>query len=275
MEIPLSLLKIAPFPAGLVAVLREIAGDESSEAAVEAVLTADKTWSAEVGSVRSKLLGVPSAKLQSESAKYDIREIAVAVTMHQYLRGALISKELTRYWRYLLACGLICRELSVALNGQPARAFACGLLHDLGRLTLMAAYPTKYESIFAAAQSAFGRNEIFNVAAQERLLFGFDRFQTGEWLVQEWNLPAFFRQIAGKFQSPNAPTPGDIVTVTRVGCSLTYSLGYGLLLGAPKTPVADLLKRLPFPRGHNLGSGFSLVRERTDFVLNRWMKELG
>lgn len=273
METPSALSKIDPFPVSLINILREIAETRDPQAAVQRIVGADQTWSAEVESLTSHLSQTPIAG--PASFNLGVCEIAIATSVHKYLSGALVAEELIRYWRYILACGLVCRDLFISLDERGALAFSCGLLHDLGRLALMAAYPLKYRELFIASERAFGRNELINVAVQERVLFGFDRFQTGELLVEKWALPDSLRQIVGKFQSPGDSTQIDIVSVTRVGCSLAYSLGYGLLLGAPRRSVQDLHSQLPFPVDHDLGEDFCLLRERTDASLKQLMALLG
>jgi HD-like signal output (HDOD) protein len=169
----------------------------------------------------------------------------VAIAVLQYMSNSIVSGELLRYRQYSLACAVACAEISRCTSIQPSLAFSCGLLHDLGRLALMTTYPSQYANLFAASESLFGRNQLLDLAQQERLLFGFDRFQTGEWLVEEWRLPPIFRRIVGKFAIAKVSVGLDLVALTRTGCSLVNSLGYGLMSGAPRRSVEDIKSALP------------------------------
>src|SRR4051812_34218749 len=124
MEVPSSLAKIQPLPARLIDILHTLAQDESPSA---------PEWPPTVSSTPDHAVDPIDSELCT---------VAVATGMHTYVRSALASAEPTRYWRYLLACGFVCREIAMVLNRPPELAFACGMLHDLGRLALMAAYPT-------------------------------------------------------------------------------------------------------------------------------------
>ena len=49
-----------------------------------------------------------------------------------------------RCWRHSIACGLIARELAPAYGVSKEKAYTVGMLHDVGRLGMLASYPVKY-----------------------------------------------------------------------------------------------------------------------------------
>ena len=76
-----------------------------------------------------------------------LAEIALTILVRGYIKEALSVSSVNKFWRYTLACALACRELSQFTSINAAMAYTGGLLHDVGRLALMAAYPDKYGNL--------------------------------------------------------------------------------------------------------------------------------
>jgi hypothetical protein len=175
----------------------------------------------------------------------DLAEIALSILVRQYMQRTFDLDEDRRYWRYTLACAFTCKELA-RLDGQNGvRAYAAGLLHDIGRLALIAAYPEKYANLLALTNSMFASGREFDISEYERLLFGLDRFATGDWLASSWNLPAWLHPVVGKFHQRPAAEGRELMEIVRAGTQMAHSLGFGYLEDAPRTPVAEILSKLP------------------------------
>jgi hypothetical protein len=270
-NVPSALLKIHRLPDGVICLLRELAGGKTDPVqATLAILTSDENWLREVSLFFPLISTIPEKDLVPTFEGRHLAEIAVATALRRYMKIGLVSELLSRYWKYSLACAIACSELSRCTTQNNALAFSCGMLHDLGRVALMTAYPEQYVNLFAASERLLGRNELINVSEQERLLFGFDRFQTGEWLVDQWGLPPFLSQIVGKFQSAAASADTDLIALTRAGCSLAYSLGYGMMLGAPRKSIQDLKSVLPPLALDRFGSNLNVLKNIIDQTFVHW-----
>ncbi len=180
----------------------------------------------------------------------DLAEMALSVLVRQYMQRAFDVTEDRRYWRYTLACAFTCQELMSVDKVTRLRAYAAGLLHDIGRLALIAAYPDKYANLLTLTNSMFESGRPFNISEYERLLFGLDRFATGDWLAATWKLPAWLLPVVGKFN--NQPTAPDrlLIAVVRAGTQLAHSLGFGYLEAAPRMSVREILSKLPSALPH-------------------------
>jgi hypothetical protein len=175
----------------------------------------------------------------------ELMEIALTLLVRGYLQSALTVAEDRRYWRYTLACAVCCEE--IALPGEDHRliAYVAGLLHDIGRLALIAAYPDKYGNLMTLIDRMFHDNPFFDLLSHERMLFGMDHFATGSWLAEKWGLPPWLRAITGKFDEAASGDYSPLVINIRSGTRLAHSLGFGYLKSAPRAEIRDILKQVP------------------------------
>jgi HD-like signal output (HDOD) protein len=180
----------------------------------------------------------------------DLAEIALSVLVHRYMQRSLDVAEDRRYWRYTLACAFVCQELAYSGGQTGLRAYAAGLLHDIGRLALIAAYPEKYANLLTLTNSMFESGRTFNISEYERLLFGLDRFAAGDWLAARWKLPAWLHPAVGKFKEHTLVNDRELIEIVRAGTQLAHSLGFGYLEAAPRLSVPEILSKLPSALPH-------------------------
>jgi signal transduction histidine kinase/HD-like signal output (HDOD) protein len=133
-----------------------------------------------------------------------VRSAVLAVTIFQTLGGdgptttkTNFSRE--EFWKHSLAVGCCAELLSEALRAawgsasgvDPADAFTCGLLHDLGKVALDAMLPKSFSKVVEAADMLRG-----NIADIERSVIGLDHMVVGKRLAERWHLPDSIRDCA-------------------------------------------------------------------------------
>ncbi|MBI5434613.1 MAG: HDOD domain-containing protein [Planctomycetes bacterium] len=99
--------------------------------------------------------------------------------------------ELEKVWRHSILTAQICREIALGYTPAsttehvaPDDAYACGLLHDLGKIVLFA----KYRDVYAELLMQCGRSE--NVCNEaERRMFGFTHSEVGAMIAHDWGFP--------------------------------------------------------------------------------------
>ena len=180
----------------------------------------------------------------------NLAEIAITISVHDYLQSALNMAEANGYWRYILACADCCSELAGPAKVDSLLAYAAGLLHDIGRLALIQAYPERYANLLALTDTMFATEQPFDILHYEQMLFGFNHFATATWLAHVWKLPPWLRPVVGKFDSKAPEGVPSLVATVRAGTRLAHSLGFGYLQAAPRTEVEAILKQLPGALGH-------------------------
>ncbi len=130
-----------------------------------------------------------------------VRSAVLAVTVFQTLGGTAPPGTSSRFprenfWKHCVAVGCCAELLAEQLPREhepiePATAFLCGLLHDIGKIALDAMLPKSFSRVVEAAELLRG-----NIADVERTVIGVDHLVAGKRLCERWNLPAAIRDCA-------------------------------------------------------------------------------
>lgn len=91
------------------------------------------------------------------------------------------------FWRHSLSVAIIAERiarLSKRKDLNPAEAFVCGLLHDIGKLALDHILPRSFARVVELANLNQG-----NIAEIERRIIGLDHHTAGKRLAEQWQLP--------------------------------------------------------------------------------------
>ena len=253
MVVPDAVTRIATFPPTAIAIIERIPLRSGEPYNITDLVAREPAWQQEVPAVAfagDDAVDVSTLDPEEVIATLDMDELAkivVTVASHQYIRGTMTRTVLQRYWRYTLASATASDELARNSTVNRALAYSAGLLHDIGRLALMASYPEKYANLLTLTERMFSVGEQFELSDYERTLFGLDRFAIAEWLADNWNLPPSLKSIVGKFQNVPPGQELDLVTAVRFGTRLAHALGFGMMLGAPRARPREILGQLPGP----------------------------
>ncbi len=167
-----------------------------------------------------------------------LQHLTLTLGVSSYMKAARKTEELDLCWRHMLASAVLSRELAKMVGVTPERAYAAGLLHDIGRLGLLAAFPAEYaDAVRNAVRSGDPLIEV------EKDVFGTDHCEVGRRLVESWNLPAEFAVVTGQHhETPDAGKIG-LQTVVQLACRLADALGF--FFAAPAQPVTlDEVRRM-------------------------------
>jgi HD-like signal output (HDOD) protein len=139
-----------------------------------------------------------------------------------------------------MATAILATEIANACDAFVKVAFTAGVLHDIGRLGLIVAYPSRYAT---AMRGANGR--CLDFLDFERDQFGLDHTEAGRLLAENWDLPEEFRIVAGRHHDPCEGTEVDLLRIVHVGCRLADALGYGLTPPLQESGMDAILESLP------------------------------
>ncbi len=130
------------------------------------------------------------------------REIASCV-LHALLERLLKAPvhqatiDLSMFWRHSVATGVISKVLCSELGIQTQNnIYLAGLIHDVGKIILDRFMHDVYKEIVKITY-----NENISVIEAEQRVIGESHAKVGGWLMEAWNLPSIFVDIANYHHS--------------------------------------------------------------------------
>jgi HD-like signal output (HDOD) protein len=221
------LARIPAFPPIVLRLLDLLARDDVEIRELVALISSDPAFSAQILRVANSPIFGFRARIDSlQSALVvlglrRVRSLCMTVATSNHMKAALRIEELSRCWRHMLACALLTEELARSCHAFEERAYTAGLLHDVGRLGLLLAYPAEYAGLLRNS----GRN-VLELLDCEREELGMDHCEAGRLLAVEWSLPEDFQIIAARHHDPQNNSEVDLLTLVHLGCKLADSLGF-------------------------------------------------
>jgi putative nucleotidyltransferase with HDIG domain len=150
------------------------------------------------------------------------------------------SEALRSFWQHSLAAAFAAEELAPVFRLPAERAYTAALIHDVGMLGLLVAYPDEYEQILEAVRTTDS-----DLLTLERAVFALDHCEVGLLLAEEWNFPRYLAEsIAGHHSAAEGAPP--LARLVRVASHAADALGFcnaGLRRHRPA--LAEVLDELP------------------------------
>ncbi len=95
------------------------------------------------------------------------------------------STDLRAFWKHSLSSAVLAREIAELISyPHVEEAYLAGLMHDVGRLALLATAPKEYSTNFLA------KDDEILCEIEERTL-KITHQEAGAWLIERWNLDSF------------------------------------------------------------------------------------
>jgi putative nucleotidyltransferase with HDIG domain len=234
---------LPPFPPVALRVLELLSKDEVETREVVDAFLVDGAFAAELLRVaNSPLFALPQGVKTVRHAvvilgQDRLRSLTVTVALRAYLKPGRRGSAVRKCWHHSLACALMAEELAPRCSLSPDLAYIAGLLHDIGRLGLLAGFPTQYTVMFHAAQRS-----ATDVRRLERDRFGVDHCDVGRYLAGQWNLPRELASVVVHHHEPPGPEEPMLLTLVRFSCGLATTLGFEAVRPYPAQIVEERLK---------------------------------
>jgi putative nucleotidyltransferase with HDIG domain len=150
-----------------------------------------------------------------------VKTLATLVAVNRMVRASMRVEALRKVWVHSLVTALIAEEAARVTGIPTDTAYTAGLLHNLGTLGLMSAYPEEYERMLSVTLD-FG----FDLLQTERDLFDIDHCLAGCYLAQDWDFPD--ELAAAIAVHHEEPVTGEVSldNVVKVSWRLSDALGY-------------------------------------------------
>jgi len=168
------------------------------------------------------------------------RSLATKTALEGMIRGLGGSPTIRNCWGHSVATALIARWLAPFYRLHPDLAYTTGLMHDIGRLGLLAVEPKQYSELLASVE---GTNEDMLLA--ERCAFRVDHCEAGLFLTKTWGLPQGFWLPSSQHHAAKNPTTARCVDIIRLACALANSLGYKAALMVQTELPEALVEQIP------------------------------
>lgn len=168
------------------------------------------------------------------------RQIIVTYAIKHYSTEGVRTKELQRCWQHMVATAVLAEVVAQACGEFANVAFTAGIIHDIGRLGLLIAYPQEYERVmYTSAERCL---DILDHEAEE---FGLHHAEAGRILAELWGLPDDFARITGRHHDPCEGTELDLLRIVHVACRLADVLGYDFVRPLKPVDSDTVLAELP------------------------------
>lgn len=246
---------LQPFPPVVMELMYLVAEDEVKFGEITNLLSSDAAVSAEVlrmanspllgtwGQVNSVMHAVVILGLER------LKGMIMTAALRNYLSPRLEQPVLLGCWRHNLACGILAETLATTYFLPKDPCYTAGLLHDVGRLALLSAYPSDYAEMLDLAE----RYQV-NVLECERGVFGLDHCEAGQWLVKEWGFPEEFQKITGEHHEAPSGSRFDKVAMVQLACREADALGFAATTGQAELGRKGVAGRVPARAWQRLGA---------------------
>jgi len=144
-------------------------------------------------------------------------------------------------WRHNLATATVCERIAEPLNINQERGYVAGLLHDLGRLALIRAFPDFEEALLQAI------DERRDLLAAERMLYGMDHAEAGQWLLSQWGCPLELQMVAGWHENPTAVSgpERELICMVSAASRLANLMEFTALPFSQRSEMPEIVQLVP------------------------------
>ena len=220
-----ALAKLPPFGPVAVNLMRLLDRDNVETHDIVRLVASDVALSSQLlAMANSPLFGVQTSIRDLQHAITVIgidrtKTLATTLAMRSFLSNAPKTPVLRRIWRHGVAAAVVAETLAPSYGISKDLAHVAGILHDVGRVALLAAYPERYAELAV-------RNHDSNEAIlmEEREQFGLDHCQAGQLLSESWCFPKELQEVAARHLE--APAGQDLLSVAQTACRLAVDLEF-------------------------------------------------
>jgi HD-like signal output (HDOD) protein/CheY-like chemotaxis protein len=152
-----------------------------------------------------------------------VRTLTLSIhVFSQFDRRSAVAAILPALWDHSVLVGAIARRIASAETGDKSVAeecFAAGLLHDAGKIVLLAEKPQDYSEILRRSSTDPRSIESLEVAA-----LGCSHAQLGAYLMSMWGLPASLVHAVAFHHCPSQAMETRFSPLTAVHCADALAL---------------------------------------------------
>lgn len=218
-----------PLPGTVIRVL-EITGNPESSAheLMQAILPDQSMCVAILKIVNSAFFGRPRKVSSIEEAVVvlgflEVRNIVLTQAVFSSFRKfrSTNKHDIDALWQHSVTCGLAAKLIAGRTSGySPSHLFIAGLIHDIGKLTLLMAFPKSY----SPAPETSGTLP-FSLASEEESKYGISHANAGMHQLNRWLFPEQLCAATGYHHHPaSAPDNAAFPLIVQMADILSHCL---------------------------------------------------
>jgi putative nucleotidyltransferase with HDIG domain len=234
------LAKLPPFAPVVISLLRLFDREDVMIESVANLVESDPAIASELlGLANSPLFGCPGGVTSPALAigllgTERTKSLATTLAMRSMMQGAPRTGVVRRLWTHSIATAAIAQEFAAAFGVPDDLAHTAAIMHDLGRMGLLAAHPAEYTQLALAAH-----NTEPDIRAEEQAQFGMDHCRAGSLLARAWGLPEALRRTAECHHEASADR--DLFSLVHLSCRLADDLMFQAIRHeGPRDPGATI-----------------------------------
>ncbi|HTX36472.1 MAG TPA: HDOD domain-containing protein [Bryobacteraceae bacterium] len=267
-QAPWALRLVPPFPAVAHRILALVSKEDVDPRELGDLVKMDPSFSAELlrfansalFGLRREVTSLAQAILTVGTDR--IKTMATMVALNRMVRSSVRITALRKVWLHSLVTALIAEEAARIARVDRDTAYTTGLLHNLGTLGLMSAYPDEYSRMLEVSDD-FG----FDLLLTERDLFEIDHCAAGAYLAQDWDFPDELAAAIATHHDEPVPGEASLDNLIQVSWRLADVLGYAAFSPSRCWTWDELIAMLPDTRSSWLAEQPEAAKARIDGLL--------
>jgi putative nucleotidyltransferase with HDIG domain len=245
-QAPWALRLVPPFPAVAHRILTLVYKEEVSASELGDLIKMDPSFSAEMLKfANSAMFGLQREVSSIVQAVIllgleRVKTMATFIAMNKMVRASVKIQALRKIWMHSLITAVVAEEAARVSRFNTETAYTTGLLHNLGTLGMMSAYPIEYARMMEVTNE-FG----YDLLKTERELFDIDHCAAGAYLAQDWDFTdELAAAIATHHDDPEATPPG-LDRVIQISWRMADALGFAAFSPERNWAYEELVALLP------------------------------
>jgi putative nucleotidyltransferase with HDIG domain len=235
------LAKLSPFRPVVIRLLQLFDRDDVSLAEITELVQSDPEISSELlAFVNSPFFGVSEVWDLGHAVRMlgieRTNSLVSTLAMRVMMASAPKTPVVRRFWMHSVATAAIAQAMAPEFRVAPELSHTAAIIHDLGRMGLLAAHTTEY-----AAFALRAHESVDAILAAEQEQFGMDHCHAGLLLAKAWGLPRVYHGTVSRHHEAvvarGAGVKGDVRSLVQLSCLLADDFMFQAILHrSPRRP---------------------------------------
>lgn len=259
---PWALRPVPPFPAVAQRVLTLVGREDVHIQQIGDVIKTDPSFSAELlrfansalFGVRREVKSIPQAIMLV--GMNQLRTMATMVALNRMIRTSVRVAALRKVWQHSLVTAILAEEAARLSRLPRDDAYTYGLLHNLGALGLMSAFPAEYLNMLEVSNE-----NGYDLLKTERDLFEIDHCAAGAYMAQDWDFPDELAAAIATHHDDPIPGENSLDNILKLSWRLADVYGYSVFAPDPKWTLEMLIGLIPGAQSSWIGESPEVAKK--------------